>query len=678
MMTDDMELVREYAARRSELAFETLVARYVNLVYSTALRRLSDPHLAEEVTQAVFIILARKAGSLGPKTILPSWLHRAASFVAADALKIQRRRARREQEAHMQSLLNEPSPGTEDTWPQIAPLLDTAIAGLNEKDRHAIVLRFFQNRSLVEVGRALGANEDAARMRVNRALDKLRGFFSKHGIGSSAAIIAGAISANAVQVAPLGLAKSVTAVAVAKGAAAGSSTLTLVEGALKLMAWAKAKTAIVAGVCLSLAAGTTTVAFYNQEKPARGLPKAGAVLRDDRDQWSSASNQTNGQSAAGESLLASSKGGGNVTSSAMAASTRPDAVLAQPANPLLVIHSISVQGTNVALGAAIPAGLGQVTLEMRPGLDAPWRAAEALDVPAQGGEVVFTVQKPGELQFFRLKAAALLESAGAVSEELSYVPIAPLRPDPAVPGTTKGGATEPEAIFHFKGMVDGSDHILITREGAFWQHAHWDWPPGAVMVNGARWDPRQKNYLTTAGAAQFLPEAFSLEAVSLEVIKARDVVALERTNNALVVHIDDTPEGPGEYEFKIHFHPARAQPARSATAVTASLKIAAQIDGSDCLKITATEATWQHKTWDWPANVALNDVGWSLQQTNVLRNEGTNVFLPPGIDLSTARIIGRKGRDLATMWAGKDALWVWFADNPNGSDWYELELSFGQ
>jgi RNA polymerase sigma factor (sigma-70 family) len=266
MMTDDIDLVRQYAAHQSESAFEALVTRYVNLVYSAALRQVNDPHLAEEVAQAVFIILARKAGSLGPKTILPSWLHRAAGFVAADALKAQRRRARREQEAHMQSLLNEPSPGTDEPWPQIAPLLDAAIAGLSEKDRHVIVLRFFDNRSLAEVGRALGANEDAARMRVNRALEKLRKFFTQRGVCSTTAIIAGAISANAVQAAPVALAKSVTAVAVAKGAAASGSTLALIKGALKLMAWAKAKTAL--GISLLLVTGTGTAIVKHSYFPS--------------------------------------------------------------------------------------------------------------------------------------------------------------------------------------------------------------------------------------------------------------------------------------------------------------------------------------------------------------------------------------------------------------------------
>src|SRR5215469_11806105 len=152
MMQDDMQLLRDYAVCQSEPAFEMLVARYVNLVHSTALRQARDPHLAEEITQAVFIILARKVHTLGPKTILPSWLYRTAGFVAADALKTRRRCAYREQEAFMQSTLNGPETDfsrrndAAETWRQIEPLLDTAIAGLNEKDRHAIVLRFFQNK----------------------------------------------------------------------------------------------------------------------------------------------------------------------------------------------------------------------------------------------------------------------------------------------------------------------------------------------------------------------------------------------------------------------------------------------------------------------------------------------------------------------------------------------------
>src|SRR3989475_2244493 len=124
MPTDDMDLLREYARRNSEEAFATLVSRHINLVYSVALRQVCDPHLAEEITQAVFVILARKAKSLSPKTILAGWLCRTARYASADALKIQRRRQFREQEAHMQSILNE---SDSDVWRQLAPHLDEAL-----------------------------------------------------------------------------------------------------------------------------------------------------------------------------------------------------------------------------------------------------------------------------------------------------------------------------------------------------------------------------------------------------------------------------------------------------------------------------------------------------------------------------------------------------------------------
>src|SRR5882724_13057111 len=260
---DDIALLKQFAENDSESAFAEIVSRYVNLVYSVALRNVGDAHAAQEISQAVFIILARKANKLPRHAVLSGWLYQTTRLTAANYLRTEIRRQKREQEAFMQSTLNE---FESEAWPQIAPVLDDVMMRLGERDRNAIVLRFFENKNLREVGAAIGASEDAAKMRVNRALEKLRKIFGKRGVTFSAAAIAGAVSTNSVQAAPVGLAITISAVAIAKGAAAGGSTLALVKGTLKLMAWTKMKSAVVAGAVVLLAAGTTT-AFLVQHKP---------------------------------------------------------------------------------------------------------------------------------------------------------------------------------------------------------------------------------------------------------------------------------------------------------------------------------------------------------------------------------------------------------------------------
>ena len=256
----DMDLLRQYARGNSDTAFAALVSRHVNLVYSAALRKTGNPDAAGEITQAVFVILAQKARRIPDKTILSGWLYQTARLTAASFLKSEARRVRREQEAYMQTELHAAT--SDEIWEQLAPLLEDAMGQLGEKERAAVVLRFFGDKSFAEVATASGVSGNAAKKRVSHALEKLRRYFSRRDVSSTTAIIAGAISANSVHAAPAALAKAVAAAAVAKGAAASGSTLTLIQGALKIMAWTKAKTAIVVGVAAILAVGTPTLVIH--------------------------------------------------------------------------------------------------------------------------------------------------------------------------------------------------------------------------------------------------------------------------------------------------------------------------------------------------------------------------------------------------------------------------------
>jgi RNA polymerase sigma factor (sigma-70 family) len=273
-MTDvtDMDLARQYAAGNSEPAFAELVRRHLNLVYSVALRHVGNPQDAQDVAQAVFVILAQKATGLGERTILTGWFYETTRFTALRFLRTKTRRQFREQEAFMQSTLDQ-SDSTDSVWQQLGPLLEDAMARLNEKDRTLLALRFFENKTAAETAAVLGLQEWAARKRVERALEKLRKFFGRRGAVFSSSAIAGAISANSVHAAPIGLAQTISATAVTQGAAVSTSTLTLAKGALKLMAWSKIKTGMIAGVVIFLAAATTTAMVqYERHQPPKLPP----------------------------------------------------------------------------------------------------------------------------------------------------------------------------------------------------------------------------------------------------------------------------------------------------------------------------------------------------------------------------------------------------------------------
>ena len=219
-MKDDAQLLREFAATRSEAAFAEIVRRQVNLVHSAALRQVNgDAHLAQDVTQLVFADLARKASEVARHRVLAGWLFTSTRFAAAKLVRTERRRQAREAEAHTMNEVTRDESAKLD-WERVRPVLDETLAELGEADREAILLRFFEGRDFAAVGERLQLSDNAARMRVERALDKLHGLLAKRGVTSSTGALAVALGGNAVAAAPAGLAASVTGAALAGGGAA--------------------------------------------------------------------------------------------------------------------------------------------------------------------------------------------------------------------------------------------------------------------------------------------------------------------------------------------------------------------------------------------------------------------------------------------------------------------------
>jgi RNA polymerase sigma factor (sigma-70 family) len=264
-MTPDSELLRQFARTNSQDAFAELVKRHVNLVYSAALRQMNgDGHLAKDVSQTVFTDLARKADSLSRRESLTGWLYTSAHFAAAKIVRGENRRRDRE-EKFMREPTHETVPDAsraealaEAGWEKLRPTLDDAMHELKEPDREAVLLRYFENRQFAEVGAKLGLNENAARMRVERALEKLRAIFVKRGIKTATAF-ATVISANAIQIAPTNLAATLTTTSIAT---AGTGTFTL----LKIMTATKLKL----GISALIVAGAAT-AFVIQHQAQEKL-----------------------------------------------------------------------------------------------------------------------------------------------------------------------------------------------------------------------------------------------------------------------------------------------------------------------------------------------------------------------------------------------------------------------
>lgn len=234
-MTSDWDLLQQYARHNAEQAFAELVRRHLDLVYTAALRQVRSPQLAEEVAQSVFADLAGSVGRLKPDTLLTAWLYQVTRRTAIDVVRRESRRQSRERLALEMTDMN----STSAEWMQIEPLLDEAMHALDDTDRAAVLLRYFENKSLREVGATLGTSEDAAQKRVSRAVERLREFFSKHGVTTGASGLAVVLSANAVQAAPVGLLLTISTAAALAGTSVSTSTAIVATKAITMTALQK-------------------------------------------------------------------------------------------------------------------------------------------------------------------------------------------------------------------------------------------------------------------------------------------------------------------------------------------------------------------------------------------------------------------------------------------------------
>lgn len=329
MMTDD-QLLRRFADEHSEAAFTELVQRHLPLVRATALRRVGgDAHAADDVTQQVFVALARKAAALRGHATLAGWLYTATHHATADWVRREQRRKQRETVASSMHSQESPADNSAEAE-RLRPLLDDALVALRPDEREAIVLRFFSGRTFSEIGSTLALSEEAARKRVDRALEKLHAVMLRRGVTSTVAALGGALSAASVQPVSAGLATQVAGAALAKAAAPG------LAASLTAALWPAAAAATLAGGAFLI---------FPQHRANADAAAALAARESQLGQTIAAAEAENGQiqrELTSQRITTAARQ--QQAATVRAAAPQPAPVVAAPARPTGVEVSVSPRG----------------------------------------------------------------------------------------------------------------------------------------------------------------------------------------------------------------------------------------------------------------------------------------------------------------------------------------------
>src|SRR5262245_26211151 len=269
----DLELLSQYTRDQSRQALEELIRRHAPWVHAVATRRVGDPHLAQDVMQAVFLVLATKPPKITSESGLPGWLFGVACNASNQALRRETRLKRREKAfamEHQEAAQNDEM--SQQQWDELAPQLDVAVQSLGEEDRSAVLLRFYQQKSHADVAAALGVSEEAARKRVSRAVAKLRETLLSRGVTVPViGILVTALESHTVPQVSAAVIQS--ALAIASGAAASQAAV-IAKGAVVMAMWSKAKVAVAACVALAVLGTGAGVAIHLSQARAQPAPVA--------------------------------------------------------------------------------------------------------------------------------------------------------------------------------------------------------------------------------------------------------------------------------------------------------------------------------------------------------------------------------------------------------------------
>jgi len=273
----DEEYIAQFVDEGNQEAFQAVVSRYSAMVYSVCVRELGDKFMAEDASQAVFITLARKAHTLRRRAALPRWLFRTALFVVSNMKRDEKLRKKREKEA---SLMygNVDTDNDNELWKKTRTHLNGMIDSLGSRYKDAVLCYFIQGKSQKETAAELGCSEDAVRMRISRALKKMRKLLKKKGVSVPAAALTSFLAQRALEAAPSGLTVSCHAAsmaALAGNAAAFSKALLISEGVIQMMMWAKIKMAAVVVTATAIVSTGVPVAV-SIAKAEETLPDIGA------------------------------------------------------------------------------------------------------------------------------------------------------------------------------------------------------------------------------------------------------------------------------------------------------------------------------------------------------------------------------------------------------------------